>query len=191
MTDPRLVDTIVYLMFEDRSFDHMLGHLSYDLGRDVNGLHRPLERSDYENRFGSKSFFPFEAGDKWLPGDAPHARERIAVQLAKSGNGHSMNGFARSYFEYAQERGFEIPDPTEPEVMGFQRPGAVPITTFLANEFAVCDQWFAPLPTSTQPNKLMFFAGNSRIDSTSDILPPGSGDPFVIDWLRARKVHHP
>jgi phospholipase C len=65
--------------------------------------------------------------------------------------------------------------------MGFFTPEDVPITTFLANEFAVCDHWFASLPTSTQPNRIMSLCGTTRIDETHGIFPPR--DAMVLDWL--------
>ena len=45
LTDLSLVDTIVFLMMENRSFDHMLGHLSLSGSMPrVDGLHAPLEQ---------------------------------------------------------------------------------------------------------------------------------------------------
>ena len=46
MTDLTLVDTIVIVIMENRSFDHMLGHLShpqYANSIQVDGLRAPLQ----------------------------------------------------------------------------------------------------------------------------------------------------
>ncbi len=39
------------------------------------------------------------------------------------------------------------------DVMNYFTPSQVPITSALANQYAVCDQWFAPAPTQTFTNR--------------------------------------
>jgi phospholipase C len=63
MTDLRLVDTIVYLIVENRSFDHVLGHLSLEDSGKINGLTNPLERDEYKNEYDGKAFYPFVMAD--------------------------------------------------------------------------------------------------------------------------------
>ena len=189
MPDLKRVDTIVHLILENRSFDHVLGHLSLTGASQADGLKKPLTKNAYKNTYSGNAYYPFEMADAWFPGDLPHHRGEIEAQVApkQNGNGFLMNGFVRAYFEYADHKGFEIPDPSKPEAMGFLPASAVPITTFLAQEYAVCDRWFCPLPTASQSNWLLGLSGRSRSD-VIDVFPPGSGDPFVIDWLQSRRV---
>ena len=42
------------------------------------------------------------------------------------------------------------------------------VTDFLARNFAICDHWFAPLPASTLPNRLMAMCGYALTDHTPD-----------------------
>ena len=59
----------------------------------------------------------------------------------------------------------------------------VPITSFLARNFCVCDQWHAPLPSSTQPNRTIAFCGSSEIFDTSSgprLIPCND---ILFDWL--------
>ena len=70
------VETIVFLMFENRSFDHLLGHLSLD-GHPVDGLQGQLNPQGrlivdaYANGFEGLAYYPFRMSDGKFPGDLP------------------------------------------------------------------------------------------------------------------------
>lgn len=181
-----LVDTVVIVMLENRSFDHILGHLSYrqyDVGRKVEGLRDPLNREAYENLYATQPYYPFEMRDGVLPSDLPHEREQVTRQLAHSAvtGTYQMNGFVEAYYEHTPVNWTRTPEP-----MGFLPPSETPMTTFLAQNFAVCDHWFAPLPTSTLPNRLMAWTGASWVDHTGQLFPP-LGET-ILDWLTAHRV---
>ncbi len=64
-------------------------------------------------------------------------------------------------------------------VMGYYDDAQLPIYNMLAENFTICDAWFASLPTDTWPNRLYALAGGSGgLDTTpSDASvatdPPG------------------
>lgn len=179
------IDTIVLVMLENRSFDHMLGHLSYGRyanGTDVDGITAPLKRDAWANVFQGEPYYPFAMRDRQLSGDLPHDRGAIATQLHRSAvtGTYAMDGFAKSYFAASP-----LNRTTKPDPLGFLLPGDVPMTRFLADNYAVCDRWFASLPAGTQPNRLMAWTGTSYIDGNG-FLPPH--DPLVIDWLERSGV---
>lgn len=188
MTNLSQIETIIIVMLENRSFDHMLGHLSYRQyrnGTTVDGLQSPLENDDYSNPFELKPYYPWVMRDGGLRTDLPHESEFVARQLNSVAGQFGMDGFVEAYNRFTQA------DQTEsPECMGFLPPGDVPITTFLANEYAVCDRWFAPFPTSTQPNKIMALTGDSPIVNSQPGLPMIMGSvnigPTLFDWLNQR-----
>ncbi len=184
MSNLDLVDTIVFLMMENRSFDHMLGHLSLT-GRmpDVDGLQAPLDHGRYGNPHDGRIFHPFMMRDVRLESDVPHNREHLPTQLAWSDDldAYQMNGFARGYFEYRPDD-----DTDKPPSMGILPAEDVPISTFFAENFAVCDRWFSSLPTGTPPNKLMSMAGRSRVEDVEQRIVPS--DNLVTDWLTRRGI---
>jgi phospholipase C len=185
MTSLSQVDTIVVVMLENRSFDHMLGHLSYGPygnGSGADGLTEPLARDEYANTFEGEPYYPHEMPDGRLSTDLPHDRGAIAVQLHKSAvtGTFAMDGFAKSYFAASPTNRTATPDP-----LGFLRPQDVPMTRFLADNYAVCDRWFASLPAGTQPNRQMAWTGTTLIDGNG-FLPPR--DPLVLDWLEQNHV---
>jgi len=186
MIDLVAVETIVLVMLENRSFDHILGHLSYGPyanGTRADGLREPLDAIEYENLYRGETFYPFPMRDTELSTDLPHERGHIKQQLAwnEAAQAYTMSGFAQSYFEATPTNRTSRPDP-----LGFLTPADLPMTRFLADNFAVCDRWFAPLPTSTQPNRIMALSGATRIDHTSGLFPPI--DRLVIDWLNDHAV---
>ena len=172
------VKTIVLLMFENRSFDHMLGHLSYEkINKNVNGLKRPL--ASYENIYKGDVYLPFSIkNDSNLSFDIPHEFNYVKEQIAQSpvSGKRRMNGFVQAYLEASGD----APNKKSPP-MGFFPSGLVPITSFLAQEYCVCDNWFCPLPTSTQPNRTMAFCGDSAIHDTKLQLIPSAGN--IFDWM--------
>jgi len=174
------VDTIVLIMMENRSFDHLIGHLSLPKygGRQLNGL-RNLADPNLQNPSQNGSMIaPFEADDEPLPNDLPHERSFVTTQIARAPalGTFAMNGFVLAYETFSGTSGVLQPPPLRVMV-----PDDLPTTEFFADEFLVCDSWFAPLPTSTQPNRLMAFGGDSVLDvSRNGLLPT---QDLVFDWL--------
>ena len=172
------IKTIVLVMFENRSFDNMLGHLSYaKVNKNVNGLTSPL--SQYQNIYNTTGYNPFSIkSDIQLSTDLPHEKEWVAAQLNKNtANGkYSMDGFVNAYMEFTG-----APPNNKPDPLGFYTAAQVPITSFLANTYCVCDNFFASLPTSTQPNRTMAFCGDTSIDHTKLQLISAAGN--IFDWM--------
>jgi phospholipase C len=191
MTPLENIKTIYFLLFENRSFDHLLGHLSLPpfntpaleglKGTLVNGT--LSDNPAYGNFVGDELFFPFHLTDRVLPSDLPHERGQISVQLAPSTvtGDFTMQGFMKAYFAMTPANRPALPAP-----MGFFTADEVPVSNFLARSFAVCDHWFAPLPADTQPNRLMAWSGYSRLEKCVNGLMPQQ--TLVLDWLNAHQV---
>ncbi len=181
------IETIVIVMMENRSFDHVVGHLRmppYGNRADVNGLVTPADNPLYANHHEGFAYLPFEMKDDKFVHDLPHGRGSVKTQLAKNGgNTFDMSGFVQAYVEFS--KGARVPNPAP---MGFLAPGCVPVSNFFARQFMVCDHWYAPLPTDTQPNRSVAFSGYSLIEDTKARfipVPPGS---FVFQWLNEHNV---
>lgn len=171
------INTIVLLMFENRSFDHMLGHLSLE-NKDspIDGFREPL--TQYSNVFEGDKFpvHPIST-DLTLPFDVPHEAEEVTAQLREGINGKfAMTGFVEAYAAKTKT----TPN-LETEPMGFFPSPLVPVTSFLASNFCTCNRWFTPLPTSTQPNRTMAFCGESPIFKTK--LQPISANNHLLKWM--------
>jgi phospholipase C len=176
------IETIVVVLMENRSFDHMLGYLSHPSHGNrtkINGQRADAEWIQrFENECAGKKQGPFRAPRFDLSDDPKHERENFQIQFGtefRPGIQYPMNGFMKNY---ALDK--DLPAEAYGEVMGFFTPEEIPITAFLADNYAVCDNWFAPIPTSTQPNRLMAMGGFTKTDNTFSTTVPDQD--LVYDW---------
>ena len=153
------IDHLVVLMLENRSFDHMLGYLSLDRGRVVDGL-----RPDHANPLqGQDPFRVFPLLDTQFLHDPPHHVAAVARQI----NGGAMDGFVQEY---------QRVDPAHPGlVMGYHPAAHVPAFDLLATEFGVCDQWFASFAGNTWVNRTLALTGKAARRLTGE--PITNNDP--------------
>lgn len=181
------IKTIVIVLMENRSFDHMLGYLSLPpFNRtDVDGQSADSAwLAKYSNSDGGQQFQAFHNDDPYyLPDkfDPPHQRENVAAHLGGLSNGaYPMNGFVGTIPQSVS---------TNPDhrrlVMGYYGAGEAPINHFFATNFTICDRWFCAVPSGTQPNRLMAMGGASIIESNATPLP---SQPLVYDWLDDHQI---
>ncbi|XP_043715292.1 non-specific phospholipase C4-like [Telopea speciosissima] len=178
------IKTVVVLVQENRSFDHMLGWMK-SLNPEINGVigneSNPLSTTDPNSKriyFGNKS--------EYVDPDPGHSFQEIYEQVfgvawSESNSGQkltpTMEGFAMQAEE--KEKG------TSETVMNGFRPDAVPVYKELVSEFAVCDRWFASNPASTQPNRLFVHSGTSHglTSNNNKILIEGLPQKTIFDSL--------
>jgi phospholipase C len=143
------VDHVVVVMLENRSFDHMLGYLCLADGRpEIDGL-----RSELANQYQGRTYPVHHLGVTALEMDPDHSAGAIDQQIA----GGDMSGFVASAAATLASCGIEGGDPGC--VMGYYDGADVPVYDHLAEEFAVCDRWFASVAGATLPNRLYALCG--------------------------------
>ena len=179
------VRTIAIVLLENRSFDHVFGHMRLpDFGgrTDVDGIGDLADPAFANASADGTPRQPFVLRDGGLLVDLPHERGPVATQLAMDQTGSClMNGFVQAY-----ETMHGPSDTPQPPPLGILHPDDVPTSRFFADQYTLCDAWFAPLPTSTQPNRLMALSGYTLRDATESGLL-AEQDTF-LDWLDARGV---
>jgi len=190
MPIPDQLKTIVVVMLENRSFDHVFGYLSlpqYGGRTDVNGLIDPATNLAYANDYEDQGYQPFEMPDQSFTSDMPHRRGEVRTQLAFRGRRATMSGFVQAYVDLTHSV------VENPPVMGYLPPSSVFMSDFFAREYLICDRWFAPLPADTHPNRAVAFSGCSLVDDTKGRLIPYQD--LVFEWLTKRdvrwRVYHP
>jgi phospholipase C len=184
----RKVDTIVVVMLENRSFDHMLGYLSLTNGAnrsDIDGI-TSLRRNAYINTSAGDTYRPYvKDEDSPLPADLPHGRALVDVQLKNVANPApddplTMDGFVEAYRILIKSN--RVPSWAEPMSLH----DAPLMMDYFARRHMVCNRWFAALPTDTQPNRLMALSGFTEVDTTSPRLL--TQRPLVYDWMNDNGV---
>lgn len=178
------VATIIVVIMENRSFDTVLGYLRHPQEgnrSDVDGIEDLGNDAYVNNNTDGIARRPYWRADGPFVSDIPHNSNAVREQLnyVKAFNKYGMNGFVRAY----EDQFHSIVD--DPPVMGLLRAKDLPATAPLADQYTVCDHWFACLPTSTAPNRLMSMCGASLIGETGTSL---ADQPTVYDWLTEHNV---
>jgi phospholipase C len=184
------MDHVVVLMFENHSFDNLLGY-----------LYAPGEVPRFEG-IGGRRFenrVPADAGagagevvavhpakDLAMPypdpgEEYPHINTQLFGRVDPPGNRFApleelqppynappagttptMEGFVTDYVSAFYLEMGRLPTPEErAEVMAAYTPAQVPVLSGLAKGFAVFDHWFCDVPSQTFPNRSFFHAASS------------------------------
>ncbi|XP_057451238.1 non-specific phospholipase C4-like [Lotus japonicus] len=186
------IKTIVVLVQENRSFDHMLGWMK-SLNPEINGVtgseSNPVSTSDPNSnriKFGDRSIY--------VDPDPGHSIQDIYEQIfgepwsvaseAKK-LPPTMEGFAQNASRQEKPKKNTTVKMTEAVMNGF-KPELVPVSKELIKEFAVCDRWFASVPASTQPNRLYVHSATSHGLSSNDTnkLIGGLPQKTIFDSLQ-------
>ena len=171
---------VVQLMLENRSFDQMLGFLYEGSGNkspsgmpfegltgnescpDDNG--RDVKVFKINNSLPHPYFMP--GAD---PGEGFHPTnyQLFSTDLPKPGQVPDMKGFVvnfKSAIASDLARNFKdtLPGTMQSDIMGMYTPDMLPIMSTLARKYAVCDHWFASVPTQTIPNRCFAGAATSQ-----------------------------
>lgn len=95
-----------------------------------------------------------------------------------------MQGFTRNYAELHGIGQKRPPAAAVPEVMNYFTPAQLPVTAFLARNYAVCDTWFASAPTQTFTNRAFALCAAPGVSGGS------SGFSLVDDSQYADPLTH-
>jgi phospholipase C len=155
------IKTVVVLMMENRSFDHVFGSYSLLEGRDdVDGL-----SADMSNKMLDGSSVPiFPADVMCLADDPAHGYDASHEQF----NGGACDNFVRVHedrYGAAAAR----------NVMGYLDRTMAPASYALADRYALCQRWFASVMGPTWPNRyysLLASSNNIRNNSPVDVQLP-------------------
>ncbi|KAD4982591.1 hypothetical protein E3N88_19262 [Mikania micrantha] len=163
------IKTLVILVQENRSFDHMLGWMK-SLNPEIDGVtgteSNPISTTNPQS---GRIFQSRESG--YIQPDPGHSFQAVYQQVfgvpwaeesSSSPLSPTMEGFA--------EQAESVEAGLGKVVMSGFKPDDVPVYRDLVNEFAVCDRWFASVPASTQPNRLYVHSATSHGAIGNDTL---------------------
>ncbi|MEA2401164.1 MAG: phospholipase [Thermoleophilaceae bacterium] len=155
-------------MFENRSFDHLLGHLDHGSLTPITAETKNVK--DVSNPDGGFCEARFLSGDKDVGVDPGHGFPDVVRQLTENEpredgpplahDAITMGGFAWNYARQLVDKGKDPDDACH--IMGCHTAEQLPVLTTLAREFAVCSQWFCSVPSETWPNRLFVHGAQSE-----------------------------
>ncbi len=160
ITDPSKApfDTVVVLMMENRSFDHLLGWVPGANGKQAGlsypGLHGGTQPTSYlgHNTQG--------CADK----DPAHDWQSVARQF----NGGRCDGWLQT-----QTTGDNFP-------IGYYERPQVPILGTLAQSYTLFDNYFCSLMAATWPNRFYQLCAATDVDETGDFPGTGQARPSQV-----------
>ena len=174
------IDTIVWLMLENRSFDQLLGFLYTDegnvspSGQAFDGL--TGSETNPDDTGTPVRIYRLQASDPHpylFPGADPgEGFQNTNVQLfsvdpppagaTPTNQGFVVNFKAAIASDLAKKYKDTLPDVQPAHIMGAYTPALLPVLSGLAKGYAVCDAWHASAPTETMPNRAFALAGTSQ-----------------------------
>ncbi|KAI3976030.1 hypothetical protein MKX01_016713 [Papaver californicum] len=147
------IKTIVVLVLENRSFDHMMGWMKKTINPNINGV-TGNECNPISTKSPSQSVC-FTDDAQFVDPDPGHSFQATRDQVFGSNSSTpTMNGFVEQALTMSTNL-------SETVMKGF-KPEAVPVFASLVSEFAIFDRWFSALPGPTEPNRLFVYSGTSH-----------------------------
>ena len=162
------IKTVVILVQENRSFDHMLGWMK-SINPEIDGVtgqeSNPLSTSDLSS---SRVSYGHQSGN--VEPDPGHSFEACYEQIygvpwsQESASNHNLHPTMEGFAQQAEtiEKGMAN------IVMNGFKPEQLPVYKELVSEYAVCDRWFSSAPTLTQPNRLFIHSATSHGATEND-----------------------
>jgi len=153
--------SLVVIMMENRSYDHMLGGLTAARPRPSGGYDGPASNASNAPVGGFLERVPIVNVDRIamgtaIPTEPRHSYKPVRFQIG-DGSGKEeglgtgdMNGFARDLYNRSDSPQFAM-------TMYGER--HLPVYYRLADEFCVCDRWFCAHPGPTWPNRFATLMG--------------------------------
>jgi phospholipase C len=165
------IDHVILLMLENRSFDHLLGYL-YPRSGDFDGLDGTESNRDlagtavsvypitpeHENAY----YYPLaNPAEGFVATNEQLFSSATAPADGKAANDGFVTSFANELANPAHPHDPKLVGAEPASIMGMYSPETLPVLCGLAKGFAVCDRWFASVPTQTFPNRAFAVAGTS------------------------------
>jgi phospholipase C len=173
---PRGITTYVYMMMENRSYNHMFGARSMLEGLPGDGLSPTMSNPD--TNVPPKQIAPWTPDlDQLCDLDPPHDWDAARAQWNTGAN----NGFVTIHQTRHQST-------TAIEPMQYLVRKDVPVTWALADHYATADRWFCAVMGPTLPNRYYWHAGSS--EGKMDNSPPlgGLNGPSIYHRLNAKGI---
>jgi phospholipase C len=176
------IETIVVVMMENRSFEHLLGALGAE--HPNNPAYKDFSKDIANLVTGQSAAHKHPASEvvehpvTQITVCPDHSSEGTNAQI----NDGRMDGFAQCYLERS---------PAPGQVLSYYTRNELPVYYALADVSCVCDHWFAAHPGPTWPNRWCTLTGRTPELNNPDITEPDLGFlklPTIFDLLTATGI---
>jgi len=174
------IEHVVLLMLENRTFDSQLGWLyEHDTPNFLNGATAPyrglqsINLNDFVNTaLDGKISSPPVRGVRGFSSPSTSPGEEFGhvnmqffeTETPQPGAKPTMKGVLKDYVRVLQKLGRSENDikALAPMIMETYTPSQLPVLNQLAKHYAVTDDWFASVPSQTNPNRAFAMCGTSE-----------------------------
>ena len=165
---PDLIEHVVVLMFENNSFDRMLGCMKAVYPA-LEGVDRDstLENPDFPDE--SHRFAQLQDAAYGVSTDPGHELDDVLRQIHIDRDG--FTGFVADFAQHAPK----APESDRYEIMAYFTLDSLPVLHTLARNYIICDHWFSSVPGPTWPNRFFVHSGTSlgHVDMPNGFFHPG------------------
>ena len=161
---------VVFLILENRSFDQIFGYRNdFPIPYMVNGVKNcnSLEKSTRLFNLDKDGNKIYQNPMSAFTGHDDTVHDLGASLCCFNGidneNPGSMSGFVianQLKIKSSNNADNTIPVPVE-EIMGYFQRDSFPVYEYIANNFTICDNWYASVPTCTLPNRAFALCASS------------------------------
>jgi phospholipase C len=153
-TTPDPIEHVIVLMFENRSFDHLLGSLK-EVIPGLDGIDKANPKKNVMPDEQGKPYFQEPTSARRLSPGPSHELKNVLAQIDGVPPLGPMGGFV---YDYAYSEIISSREQRQ-EVMNYYDVDTLPALHALARNFTVCDRWFSSVPGPTWPNRFFVHSG--------------------------------
>jgi phospholipase C len=153
---------VVQLTQENRAFDTIFGYLNHTSDID-NLVNKQFCNLADVNDPHSEQYCTGPVQPQTSAGSPDHGLDTIAFQLYGGADPKQFQGPApmNGFVHQARIGAYRDNQDKLQEIISGFHPSSIPIHSTLAEEFMVCDRWFASVPGPTQPNRAFVHTATS------------------------------
>jgi phospholipase C len=188
------VNHIVFMMQENRTFDHYFGMLNpyrralgWNIGDDgntydVDGIDDKLttisnqnDEGDLYSLFKLKSTCIDDDSSAWLPSWGSVNRYDFSPtrRIKMDGFVHTAEGYAKHCIASGTCSGGEFTDLVGRRAMGYYDQDYLNYYYYMVSQFALSDRWFSPIASESIPNRIATLTGGT---TQGPVWDPGRND---------------
>ena len=190
------IEHVVVVMLENRSFDNVLGWIqsgfpgSYANPNPNSSGNIRLQNMPSQTIGKSSTSYPgtmipmIDPGEKF--GDMAQqflGWTKVPTNMPYDGYTPAFANMLGFTYNYNMQVGSANEDTNAGDVMNYLSAEQLPVTAFLAQQYAVCDQWYAPVPSQTFVNRLFAFCAAPGIVSDSPDYSVVNDEDYPAHYL--------
>jgi phospholipase C len=175
------IEHVVVLMFENHSFDEILGCFKavYPAIEGVDTANLRMNRDSAGQPYTQQS-----TTESSVNPDPKHELNNVLLQLSDH-NANFVRDYSHEYPTTSQQQ--------RQRIMSYYQMDALPAIHRLAREFTICDHWFSSVPGPTWTNRFFLLSGTSigRVQMPSGIFDPSMhnyNQDTIFDRLNQRNI---